>query len=828
MGTVKYDCYRDFAKQIEYPLVAWKAVDGEIVIMNYEAKLILGQKPEHLSISLDMAEDETQFWSVLHDRKAIVEHHLILHTGHRDIPVAGLVNEFDMDGDIVYMFIFEQRNGLGQNSWLLERIIEDSSIVALHVSFRGEDETKLNYISKNIKRYGYTCEQFYTGQIQYKDIIHPDDFEILVEKFRAHMTDGVCSDCMEYRIVTESRKISYVRSRVYFTRDEQGRTNGMEALMMDIMDEKLNKDENQYLRSAIEQSQNVVLIKRYFDKKSVVKYVSSNAETLSMNVEDLRSGRRLFEDYILLEDRQILTDALQSIHKEPGRHVTGQCRLRGEDGQVRWINFEILMDTIDEYMHDIELILTDATDVKKYEQDLLQNQKNLEEKLDYVMGTSVQDTERKLEDFIAKEEVQMFLKSYAANTQLYAVLIDKHMKALTAPEGPMIHLGEFYDLLENPKYRSKLQEAVQLIEEKQRFGIIQLEEGNFDKQLGAVPLVIRGDFVAVCLICAFDEEAVSRLHNSIESLQKLIEIITKAGADSKYIEMDSRRSRLAVKTMSEELEGQLILARAFAHMRSDGEVTIQEIIEQSCKLLHISSIVIYSGDKSQESYTCIAKYVAEDALFTDYPQQSWRIAELCRKNEILLHGGYISSLNPANVEQLEYFMTQTQSQAVMIHGMAMDHDVCGCVMFTSAHPRQRMREKEISYCNDMVEIIQGILVRNRTHEHANVLNQDLLNAYNYMSEYVFIRDTQTGVVLFANEAMENLFGYDVTGTDSRAFLSTPTPTYTREGVQPIGNIKWQSFIRAVNKIMNIQELVIEWQNGEEAKLVIMRENVKNS
>ena len=40
-----------------------------------------------------------------------------------------------------------------------------------------------------------------------------------------------------------------------------------------------------------------------------------------------------------------------------------------------------------------------------------------------------------------------------------------------------------------------------------------------------------------------------------------------------------------------------------------------------------------------------------------------------------------------------------------------------------------------------------------------------------MSEYVFIRDTQTGVVLFANEAMENLFGYDVTGTDSRAFVS---------------------------------------------------------
>lgn len=828
MGTLRYDCYQDFAKQIEYPLVAWKAADGEIVIMNYEAKLILGQKPERISLTLDMVADEKRFWSILHDRKAIVEHHLILHTGHRDIPAIGLVNEFEADEETIYMSMFEQRNGFGQNTWLLERIIEDSPIIALHISFNGENETKLNYISRNIKRYGYTCEQFYTGQIQYKDIIHPDDFEIIAEKFRTHMEDKIFSDCMEYRIITESRKIAYVRSRVYFSRDEQGRINGMEALMMDIMDEKLNKDENQYLRSAIEQSQNVVIIKRYFDRKSVVKYVSSNAEALSMNVEDLRSGRRLLEDYILPEDRGILQQALQSIHKEQNKNATGQCRIKGEDGQLRWISFEILVENIDEYMHDVELILTDTTGTKRYEQNLLQNQKNLEEKLDYVMGTAIQETERKLEDFIAKEEVQVFLKSYAANSQLYTVLIDKHLKVLTVPEGPMIRLGEFYDLLENPKYRNKLQEAVQMAEEKHRFCIVQLEDGNFDKQLGAVPLIIDGDVVAVCLICAFDEEAVSRLHNSIESLQKLIEIITKAGADSKYIEMDSRRSRLAVKTMSEELEGQLILARAFAHMRSDGDATIQEIIEQSCKMLHISSIVIYSGDKSKESYTCIAKYVAEDALFTDYPRQSWRIAELCRKNEVLIHGGYISSMNPANAEQLEYFMEQTQSQALMIHGMAADDGVCGCVMFTSSHPRQKMREKEIGYCRDMVEIIMGILVRNRTHDHVNVLNQDLLNAYNYMSEYVFVRDTQTGTVLFANEAMENLFGYDVTGTDSRAFLSTPTPTYTREGVQPIGNIKWQSFIRAVNKIMDIQELVIEWQNGEEAKLVIMRENVKKS
>ena len=92
-----------------------------------------------------------------------------------------------------------------------------------------------------------------------------------------------------------------------------------------------------------------------------------------------------------------------------------------------------------------------------------------------------------------------------------------------------------------------------------------------------------------------------------------------------------------------------------------------------------------------------------------------------------------------------------------------------------------------------------------------------------MTEYVFIKDYQTGKVLFANEKMENLFGMDVTGMDSRSFIGTPSPIYTREGVQDTGNIKWQSYISRLNKIMNIQELVVEWENGADARLVIMRE-----
>ena len=98
------------------------------------------------------------------------------------------------------------------------------------------------------------------------------------------------------------------------------------------------------------------------------------------------------------------------------------------------------------------------------------------------------------------------------------------------------------------------------------------------------------------------------------------------------------------------------------------------------------------------------------------------------------------------------------------------------------------------------------LVRKQNTSNVYTLNHNLLNAYNYMKECVFIKEVQTGKVLFANEAMETLFGMDVTGMDSRSFLSEPTPTYTREGIQPVRDIKWQSYIQRVNKIMNINYL----------------------
>lgn len=823
VGKLRLNCYEEFAKRIEFPVVAFKAADGEVVIMNYEAKLMLGQKTKKIIMSIEDIADSSQFWSRLHDRKAVAEHHLVIANEVREFTIAGLVNEFEVDGERMYMLLFEQRTGLRMNSWMLEQIIENSHVIFAHLSFEGQEEIKVNYISRNIKRYGYTCEEFYTGKQKFRNLIHPDDLDAVLAKLAEHENDNQSDDCMEYRLVTESRKICYVRRNIHFVRNSMGKIESAEIVMVDITDEKLEKDENQYLRAAIEQSNSIVLVERFFNKKGTLKYVSANAENIGLDVEDLRKGRKVFIDYVLPEDQKMMLEVLMNAQSMPINNYTNRCRILGEDGVVRWIRFCISVKTIDDFMYDVELLMSDATEEKNYEQNLLQNQKELEEKLDYVVNSPVQDPERLFEEFVVREEIQDFIEAFAANNQLYAVIMKKNGVLLTKPTGPMIHLGEFYDLLERPQYKGKLAEAVKLLEERKRFCILELESGYFEKQIGAIPLIIEGEIVAVCLICAFDEEAVSRMHNSVESFQKMIEVVLRAEFTHRHLELDSRRSRLAERVMSEELKGQLILARAFAHMRNDTKATMQEIIENTGELLHLTSIAVYFDDHMQDAYTRVAQWAAPEALYKTYPEQSWKLAEFCYNNEAVSNGGHIIYGQDESGLQLEALMALAQSRAMMLFGIIINGEVCGSITFSSQEKRVFL-DREIAYCKDVVDIIQGILARTRSTDTVYALNKELLNAYNFVSDCVFIKDNQTGKVLFANEAMENLFGMDVTGTDSRAFLSVPTPTYTREGIQPIGDIKWQSYIQSVNKIMNIQELSIEWRNGEDAKLIIMREN----
>ncbi len=77
------------------------------------------------------------------------------------------------------------------------------------VGFRNA-EGKLVYSSPAFEDItGYSNQDFYEGKITMKDYIHPDDYEMVFEKFKTGMQGGKLQP-FEYRIITKNKEIKHV------------------------------------------------------------------------------------------------------------------------------------------------------------------------------------------------------------------------------------------------------------------------------------------------------------------------------------------------------------------------------------------------------------------------------------------------------------------------------------------------------------------------------------------------------------------------------------------------------------------------------------------
>ncbi|MEJ2640102.1 MAG: PAS domain-containing protein, partial [Desulfosarcinaceae bacterium] len=85
----------------------------------------------------------------------------------------------------------------------LAKVIIDRSPVIL---FRREarDANRLVYISDNFRQLGYDPEDFLSGGTHFKEIVHPDDGERVVEELMAYAEQDVEEYTQVYRVLDAS------------------------------------------------------------------------------------------------------------------------------------------------------------------------------------------------------------------------------------------------------------------------------------------------------------------------------------------------------------------------------------------------------------------------------------------------------------------------------------------------------------------------------------------------------------------------------------------------------------------------------------------------
>ncbi len=118
----------------------------------------------------------------------------------------------------------------------LEGLVNDTGIIAFLRS--PEEDGKVEFISRGIEDLGYKAEDFVSGKITFKDIIHPQDADRAHLELKENAMEGANDFRQKYRIRTKKGHIRLVEERIAIMRDEDGNIIYYQGILDDITDKQ--------------------------------------------------------------------------------------------------------------------------------------------------------------------------------------------------------------------------------------------------------------------------------------------------------------------------------------------------------------------------------------------------------------------------------------------------------------------------------------------------------------------------------------------------------------------------------------------------------------
>jgi sigma-B regulation protein RsbU (phosphoserine phosphatase) len=136
----------------------------------------------------------------------------------------------------------------------MAQVIIDESPAILFRREAGEDR-KLVYVSNNISQLGYTAEEFLSGEMHFRDVVHPDELEALAAEIQEFAEQDVEEYTQIYRVLTRDGEVRWVEDQTSVVRDADGNKTHNQGILTDITARKLAEEE---LRKSEEKFRRIV------------------------------------------------------------------------------------------------------------------------------------------------------------------------------------------------------------------------------------------------------------------------------------------------------------------------------------------------------------------------------------------------------------------------------------------------------------------------------------------------------------------------------------------------------------------------------------------
>ncbi|MFW9969601.1 MAG: PAS domain S-box protein, partial [Candidatus Odinarchaeota archaeon] len=261
------------------------------------------------------------------------------------------------------------------NKELIQIINKSPVIVFLLKNSKG---WPVEFVSENIKEYGYEPNEFLSGKILYADFIYPDDRTRIENEVKAYSDSNISEFTQEYRILTKNKEIYWVDDRTFIRRDKKGRITHYQGIILDIterkeLEQKISESENLF-RKILENT----FIGFAIHQRSKMLYVNKALSAIAgYSIEELLNWKiPEFIEKIHPDYREIVISRLQ-IHQKGDENIYTftEFPIYTKSGELKWVytNEKSIL------YHNKPAIITalvDITEMKRIERKLYESQQN--------------------------------------------------------------------------------------------------------------------------------------------------------------------------------------------------------------------------------------------------------------------------------------------------------------------------------------------------------------------------------------------------------------------------------------------------------------------
>lgn len=826
MEISKISSYTDFLSHIEYPAVIF-CEDGEILSINNVAVKIIGNQITSISMEPDKFMSSDEFWPTLESRKSIIWHRLLLTVDKKDkYVVSGFVNQFEYNNKKAYIVLFELRSDVSIGSVSLERMINHIGVVALYL-YRPDGSWRTRYVSKNITEYGYTEGGFYKGDIRLNDLLVKSDYDILVGHLYKAKDTGSEDFEMQARLVAANNSISPMTLKCHMVRTSQGEVDGVEFLFIRNRQPSADEEQHSYIMSVMNKIKSFVVVLQIENGKAHYKYITPNAKTMGINVEALRAGNKLIEDYIHPQDRNRVLMSTRSAIRSGKSDFEEEYRIVDDSGKIRWVKAQSSIAQVVDASYTVEFMVTDITDQKNLEHSVVEARRKYEDKISYIMNNNVEQDDEKAE-YVDYDKWATLVKGFAEMCQLYSALITPDGKQLVEPSGPPQHIGAFYDLFEKPQYKDIFVKLNEVILQNNVPIVMEMDDGISESRISGAPVVIGGKHIATWILCAYDKEDEKRLRSIYKTQWKMCTFLSEYSYNSKILAKEASRSKSVEMLLEEKIRRQKILTDALNAMDDDSNSGITAIMKQTGEYLGIDVMAVYSK-KEGRHYECSYIWSAGQSMSAEEYIVEWQIGNTRIPYEYVKDVEYILVDDRHPNKAFQQIVDDSPVQSFFASPIKVNDLISGYVVMASTVNNKVWSEDDLEFSIDIRNVLQGSLARLEGDGNIRTINKLLIDTYNYVKVGIFIRDAETGEVLFSNQPLNTMLGYDFTGKDSKTLIRDLNDRFRGIGVvqNPFlperKEVTWRSYIRQFDKIMDLSEVSMKWLDGRNASLVILRD-----